>query len=251
MLFEYNFIPGFRASSKLLYIESEEQIFKYKYNKNNINYYYCYEKNCNVGVTVDLSNATHCRKSGKLQVHNHGPQGELVAKLKAINKIKAKVQKAPLKRSSVRDIFDQQCKKMKEASSTLEYGRMRRQLFNIKSQKFPKSPTTFVDILDVFKCEEVAKQFGMSRYESEKKLYADTIITDTFAYTLFVSPTISQAVQAMSLSEPRNYILDATFNVVPISKEFKELLIIHIVHDDHVSYNNVVNLRKIIIYQYE
>lgn len=44
-MFEFELIPGFRASSKLLYITDEEQIFKYKYSRNNIKYYYCYEKN--------------------------------------------------------------------------------------------------------------------------------------------------------------------------------------------------------------
>lgn len=239
-IFEYVLIPGFRASSQLLYIKDEEQIFKYKYSKNNIKYYYCYEKNCNVGVSVDFNNTIYCRKSGKFQVHNHGAQSELFGKLKVINQIKNSVKKAPIKRSSVRDIFDHECKKFKEDSKTIEFGRMRRQLYNLKQEQFPKSPMTFSNIIDTFKNEEVIQQFAMSRYESDEKFYADTIIADNFAYSLFVSPTITKAIKSMSMSEPRNYILDGTFNVVPMSKEFKQLLIIHFVHNTHVSYNNIV-----------
>lgn len=183
-IYEYELIPGFRASSKLLYIKDEEQIFKYKYSRNNIKYYYCYEKNCSAGVVVDLNNTIYCRKSGKFQTHNHGPQGELFGKLEVINAIKCKVKKASIKRSSVRDIFDEQCKKFKEASNTIEYGRMRRQLFNIKKQKFPKSPMTFSKIIEVFKNEEVVQKFAMSRYDSEQKFYTDTIITENL-HTLF------------------------------------------------------------------
>lgn len=234
-IFEYELIPGFRANSKLLHIKDEEQIFKYRYSRNDIKYYYCYQRNCKVCVAVDLNNTVYCRKCGRFEDHNHGPQGELLQQLKVINELKCEVQGAPMKRSSVRDIFDEKCKKLKGSSNTLEYGRMRRQLFNIKQQKFPKSPMTFADIINIFKNDEVVKHFAMSRYGSGDKFYADTIITESFSYTLFVSPTITRAIQSMSMSEPRNYVLDATFNVVPISKEFKQLLIIHFVHDIHVS----------------
>lgn len=35
--------------------------------------------------------------------------------------------------------------------------------------------------------------------------------------------------------QPRNYLIDGTFAVTPYSKEFKQLLIIHIAHAEHVS----------------
>ncbi|XP_037813343.1 uncharacterized protein LOC119604655 [Lucilia sericata] len=93
---------------------------------------------------------------------------------------------------------------------------------------------TFSNIIEVFKNEEVVQKFAMSRYNSEEKFYTDTIITENFSYTLFVSPTISKTIQSMSsTSEPRNYVMDATFNVVPTSKDFKQLLIIHFVHCEH------------------
>lgn len=89
-VFEYTIIPGFRKNSKLLYIEKEEQIYKYKYTSRNIKYYYCYNKNCKVGVAVDFNNLIHCRKiKNSNSVHDHEKQNILFDKLKIINAINA------------------------------------------------------------------------------------------------------------------------------------------------------------------
>lgn len=234
-IFEFKFIPGFRTNSNLLYIEAQEQIFAFKYKKMNTAYYYCYNKNCNVGVAIDFNSTMYCRRCGKNKVHNHGSQIEIIKKLKIMNSVKCEVRKAPLKRSNVREIFDEQCKKFKDAAHTINYGNMRRQLFKIRQDKMPKNPNDVVDIIGNFKNEEILKEFGMSRYEKDKSFYLDSVITNDFSYTLFVSPTISKSIQSLSSSEPRNYIMDATFNVLPRSKTLKQLLIIHFIHADHVS----------------
>lgn len=242
-IFEYKLISGFRKNSQLLLIENEEQIFKFKSHKKkeNVKYYYCYEKNCNVAVAVEFNSTRYCRKITKNQTHNHGSQIELIKKFEIMNNIKSEVKKAPLKRASVRDIFDEQCKKFKEGAQYVEYGSMRRQLFNIKQEDLPKCPMSFADIITIFQNENVYQQFGISRYEeNDKPFYIDTVISQNFSYTLFASPTIINGIRSMSILEPRTFIVDGTFNIVPVSKNFKQLLTLHIVHAEHVS-NNIEN----------
>lgn len=152
------------------------------------------------------------------------------------------VMSASLKRSSVRDIFDAQCKKFKETAREVEFGKMRRHLIHIKQEKYPKNPMNFSEIIEVYKNKEIESKFTMSRYEENEKFYIDTIVEEDFAYSLFVSPTISNAIKGRTNLEQRNYIIDGTFNIVPISKQYKQLLIIHIIHADHV---RMLKLRNI------
>lgn len=167
--------------------------------------------------------------------HMHGDQEALVEHYKVLNAIKSEVKRAPIKKAGVRDVFDEQCKKYKESSNAVEFGKMRRNLFRIKQENFPKSPMNFHEIIKLFENEEIKSKFGMSRDNFEEKFYTATVIEDTFAYTLFVSPTICNGIRAMSPSEARNYIVDGTFKVIPVSKAYKQLLIIHIIHNNLVS----------------
>uniref|UniRef100_A0A0K8V589 MULE transposase domain-containing protein n=1 Tax=Bactrocera latifrons TaxID=174628 RepID=A0A0K8V589_BACLA len=92
----------------------------------------------------------------------------------------------------------------------------------------------FEEIIKVLGNEKVYKQFGILRFEKdESTFYIDTVITTNFSYSIFVSPTITNSLRSKNLSEPRTYIIDATFNVIPVSKQFKQLLIIHIILADH------------------
>lgn len=54
---------------------------------------------------------------------------------------------------------------------------MRRHLFEIKHKKYPKPPTSFEEITEIFKHDEVKKQFSMSKYDNKEKFYLDTILS--------------------------------------------------------------------------
>ncbi|XP_067635073.1 uncharacterized protein [Eurosta solidaginis] len=115
---------------------------------------------------------------------------------------------------------------------------MRRELFNIKHEKFPKMPTNFEHIKTMFTIEQMYKRFGVSRYKKEESEFnTDAVINTNFSYSLFASPTIVNCLRSITnLSDSRTYIADATFSVVPSSKQFKQLLINHIVSADHPTY---------------
>lgn len=232
----YEIVPGYRKNSKLLLIKSEQQLYKYKYEKNNTKYYVCYNSTCPVNVAVDFNNPTMCRKTKKNIQHNHSGQEELLIKLKLINTIKTSCENVSLKRSNVRDIFDETCKQFKpETSASIEFGKMRRNLHSIKSRIFPKSPQNFQDISNIFKKKEIFDEFGKSRHQKDKDFYRHTIIEANFAYTIFMSPTIHNTISGWDDLQPRHFLMDGTFAITPCGGIFKQLIIIHIAHSDYVS----------------
>lgn len=234
---EYKIIPGFRKNSNLLQTVNEDQLYKFKNSQNNIKYYNCYHVGCPVNVAVDLNNGIYCRKIKKNIQHNHVIQTETINKMNLVNAIKAKCSNTmSLKRSTVREIYDDQCKKAKkETAQSLEFGKMRRQLINIRSEVYPKAPRNFADVIRIYQNINIQKNFAFSRFDNELPMYRNTIIEAEFGYSIFASPTICNDIMAMSGNEPRNYLIDGTFNVIPSSDTFKQLLIIHFAHAGHVS----------------
>lgn len=233
-LIEFKIVPGIRKNSKLLHIPSENQIYKYKYEKNLTKYYVCYVKNCPVNVAVDFNNEQFCRKTSNIKAHNHHSQEDFIKKLKLINEIKSNCENVSLKRSNVREVFDETCKKFK--NNNIQFGQMRRNLYKIKNKIFPKSPRTFPEIIEIFEKSDILKTFGFSRYEKTENFYKNTVIEEQYSYSIFLSPSICSIIDSMAEDQPRNYLIDGTFSITPYSNnQFKQLLIIHIAHNEHVS----------------
>lgn len=197
---EYQLIPGFRSTSNLLYIASENQIYKYKYAKNNTKYFVCYEKQCPVNIAVDFNNSLFCRKTKNNVQHNHGSQEALVQKLELVNNIKKNCQNISLKRSNIREVFNETCKKHKGDNTSVKFGQMRRHLYKIKNKNFPKAPTNFKEIKEILENEtEMIKTFAISRKEENEKFYKNTIIEQNYAYSIFLSPTICKLIGNLRL----------------------------------------------------
>uniref|UniRef100_A0A0K8W4R3 MULE transposase domain-containing protein n=2 Tax=Bactrocera latifrons TaxID=174628 RepID=A0A0K8W4R3_BACLA len=112
---------------------------------------------------------------------------------------------------------------------------MRRQLINIKSEALPKAPQNFRDIISIFENPEIRKNYTNSKYDNDLPFYRGTVIEEDFGYSIFVSPTMCNSIMDMPTGEPRHYLIDGTFSVVPISSSnsFKQLLIFHIAHNEH------------------
>lgn len=111
---------------------------------------------------------------------------------------------------------------------------MQRQLRRIKTECMPKSPQTPHEFIEIFANNDHLTNFGMCESNVDQKFYTCTVTEgDAITYTLFFSPPIAELVKTVAADE-RHYMMDATFSVVP-SCGYKQLLIIHFIHDNHVS----------------
>lgn len=83
---DYEIISGKRINSKLLYVISEKQLYKFKTLIRNKKYYVCLNEKCK--AKVELVNDV-CQKPKKIIEHNHGESENLANELKCVNKIKS------------------------------------------------------------------------------------------------------------------------------------------------------------------
>lgn len=108
---------------------------------------------------------------------------------------------------------------------------MKRQLSRIKSNCYPKKPTTFKEIKDSFDTPAINLEYGRTLNQTEK-LYVDTIVTVNYSFCIFASFKIINIVKQHIRPGERNYLLDGTFKVAP--EMFYQLLIISIEFENDV-----------------
>lgn len=246
----YKFVPGLRKNSNLLFVESENELYKLKDKSAKYDRYVCYQKECHVSVSIDVI-TKKCQKLNK-KSHEHGSQEEFIKKLELINNIKLKCENVNLKRHATREVFDSECLNHPDSAHLVQYKKLKRSLCYIKNQVLPKKPKSALEIKQMLENESILEKFGTSKCifsnetPAESQLfYKDTIIEKDFAYSVFMSPTISQTIRLSSNLE-RHFLMDATFNIVPESG-YKQLLTIHIAHLNHVSKSKIYN-KNISIY---
>ena len=235
-------MPGIRKNSKLLLIKTENQLYKTRSASANHVRYVCYIKECQVSVIILKSN-NECKKLNNKE-HNHERQDEFIEKLELMNSIKTQCSNVSLKRNATIEIFDNEClKNLIPTARLLQYGKMKRNLCGIKNAMLPKNPTCPLDVQKMFRIETVLNKFGTSKCKFPpgtaaelKHFYKDTVIEKEFAYSVFMSPSICQAIN-LSPQLRRNYLLDGTFSVVP-ECGYKQLMIIHVENLNHVSVKN-------------
>lgn len=104
---------------------------------------------------------------------------------------------------------------------------MERNLRRYKGTAFPSSPLNAKSVLEVFQQESVNKHFGMSQHEIPHQFYKGTEIAANFENTFFASDNIIELIKKNIPSSKRNYLMDATFKIVPIGS-FRQILIIYI-----------------------
>lgn len=104
---------------------------------------------------------------------------------------------------------------------------MERNLRRYKSKTFPSSPLNGVGVLEVFKQEHINKSFGLSRHDVPNQFYKGTQVTAAFENTFFASDEVIEMIKKNIPRGERNYLMDATFKIVPIGS-FTQLLIIYV-----------------------
>lgn len=98
--FTYEFVPGYRKNSKLLYVKEEKQLYYFNVKVKDSYSYTCYLKNCNRRVHIRDGK---CFAVSKL--HNHSNQAGLYTDLRALNEMKRMAGNID-NRLKVREIFD-------------------------------------------------------------------------------------------------------------------------------------------------
>lgn len=113
---------------------------------------------------------------------------------------------------------------------------MSRNLRRYTNSKYPTKPTSATEIKDAFQVQSTLKDYGMNLRMTDP-FYIDTIETNQYAFTVFASHETIRMVDEFIPPESRKYMIDGTFDVVPIGCGFYQLLIIAIEYKKDVSKN--------------
>jgi len=138
-----------------------------------------------------------------------------------LNAVKNQCEKN-LERKGIKEIFEEECQKAGEAGSLVNL---------LQSKGMPSNPTSPLETKLLFENEEFLTEYGISKH-IKGPFYRQTILEDNLAYTIFLSPSISEIIK--NNSGKREYSIDGTFNTVP-SCGYKNLIVVHFHFMDHVS----------------
>lgn len=114
---------------------------------------------------------------------------------------------------------------------------MERHLRRIKNDTFPSSPTNGNEIISIFSDDAMVNLFGKTNHDDPTLFYKGTITNESYTCTFFGSEKIQSMIEE-NIFENRNYLLDATFKIVPIGC-FNQILIIYVEYMKHVSFSRV------------
>lgn len=98
----------------------------------------------------------------------------------------------------------------------------------------PKAPKNIEDIRKAFSDARIYDFYCKTDHEDHREIFFDHLHQSTdFSYCVFSSKKIIEFIRCKSEIGERNYLIDATFKVVPIGT-FKQLLVIHYMKFDTV-----------------
>lgn len=112
---------------------------------------------------------------------------------------------------------------------------MARNLRRYTNKKYPSKPTTTREIKMAYNSFETMQQFGLNLRKTHR-FYIDTVENGGSEFTVFASYEMMNMVEEHIPPESRRYMVDGTFDVVPIS-HFYQLLVIAIEYKNDVSEN--------------
>lgn len=122
---------------------------------------------------------------------------------------------------------------------------MSRNLRRIKNTTRPKNPKTVDALIDEFKNPSVMSKFGLNSRKNER-FYMNTVRGNTFSFTIFASAQIMTLIENHVKPMDRRYLIDGTFQLVPIGF-FRQLLIIHIEYMNDVSNQLIQKTSDIVV----
>lgn len=121
-------------------------------------------------------------------------------------------------------------------AANVGFASISRHLARKKNENFPTAPLTAEGVFAAFQMDSILKLYGVSLADGNKPFYNFTVIETAFKYTVFSSGVLLDKLATMPVV--RNYHIDGTFRVVP-NGEYRQLLIVHVAYQEHVSLENI------------
>lgn len=110
---------------------------------------------------------------------------------------------------------------------------MARNLRRYTNKRYPVKPTNTVEIKAAYDDHAIMEKFGFN-LRNTHKFYVDSVETEGSAFTIFASYEMMGMVEDHIPPESRRYMIDGTFDVVPM-RFFYQLLVIAIEYKNGVS----------------
>lgn len=110
---------------------------------------------------------------------------------------------------------------------------MARNLRRYTNKKYPSKPTSAAEIKMAYNDTATMERFGLN-LRNTHRFYLDTVENEGSGFTVFASFEMIGMVEDHIPSENRRFMLDGTFDVVPI-RYFYQLLVIAIGYKNDVS----------------
>lgn len=111
---------------------------------------------------------------------------------------------------------------------------MRPTLERCKSAKYPKKPTNIDEICKSFSDSKIREKYGLT-LDGDADFYIDTVQHHDHAFTIYASKFVIEFIKKNIPPESRHYLMDGTFDSIPLPAEFYQLLIITIEYQNDVS----------------
>jgi len=100
-----------------------------------------------------------------------------------------------------------------------------------KSIKYPKRPKTHQETRNVLQDPQIKIDFGQT-VDKYGAFYIDSVVKDQHTFHVFASPSVVNLITNHMVGQPRNFLIDGTFTVIP--KEFAQLVVISIEYKNDV-----------------
>lgn len=113
---------------------------------------------------------------------------------------------------------------------------MKRNFYRLQKKGIPKAPKTVQDILTAFSDDEIMQSFGETKRTEKtvsRKFYKAAVEHDNFSFCIFASDNIIALIEKFIPAASRNFLMDATFKIVPEGC-FNQILIIYIEYTTQV-----------------
>lgn len=98
---------------------------------------------------------------------------------------------------------------------------------NWKKEKYETSPQTCEEIKKAFENPATLKDLGTSLHKDHGLIFNHVHQEKEFSYCILSSPKSIQIMNEELEEQERFYLIDGTFSITPISKVFKQVLVIH------------------------
>lgn len=115
--------------------------------------------------------------------------------------------------------------------SRLQFKKLKRQLNRRKGIKYPARPKTHDETREILQDPKISSEFGQTA-DKYDKFYIDSVVKEEHAFHLFASTSVVDLITKNMVDQPRHYLIDGTFKVMP--RTFAQLLVISIEYKNDV-----------------